>query len=315
MTRPATEPTHRDRRAGLLLVAAAATLWGTWPLYVRDGAPQGPAMALLVMACMALPAPFSFRRADFGDRGAVIALGLVGLADAGNVALYFPALAQGPVVVAVLTHYLAPLLVALTAPWVLGEPRSLRALVAVPVVLLGLALVLGLSGLDGGAGHTALLGGGSAIFYATLVVASRRAGRTFSPVAVMALHSVVSAAALLLVFGRQAVPQVLDAGLLRALLGALVNGLGGAWLFNLGLRPLGAQLTGVLTYLEPLTASLVGVVWFHEPFAARSALGVAVVLGAGAFVALEPVRAERQTPPSPRAPSTPAPSEEPGRSS
>ena len=69
----------------------------------------------------ALPAPFAFRWSAFADRGAVIALVIVGIADAGNMLLYFLALDRGPIVVAVLSHYLAPTLVALAAPLVLAE--------------------------------------------------------------------------------------------------------------------------------------------------------------------------------------------------
>ena len=56
------------------------------------------------------------------------ALALHGLFDAANAALFFGAVQRGPVAVAVLTHYLAPLLIALAAPWLLRERRSTRAL-------------------------------------------------------------------------------------------------------------------------------------------------------------------------------------------
>lgn len=275
----------RDDARGSLCVAGAALLWGTWPLYVRAGGHGGVLLAGLAMAAMALPAPFAVRRADFRDRVAVLCLVVVGVADAANAALYFTALARGPVVVAVLTHYLAPLLVALLAPLVLGEVRSLRALAAAPVVLLGLALVLGLA--QGGDLTTAGLGAGSAVFYATLVLASRRAARTFSALAITSLHAVVSLAGLLAVFGAAAVPAHADAGLALAVLGALVNGLLAAVLFNAGLRLVTAQLAGVLTFLEPLTASLLGVAFLGDHLTAPGAAGVALVLGAGAWVALQ----------------------------
>ncbi|MFZ5438878.1 MAG: DMT family transporter [Myxococcota bacterium] len=276
------------RATGLLLIALAATLWGTWPLYTRGAGPGGIAIGFVTLAVMSLPAPFVFRRRDFADRGAVIALGLVGLADAANVVLYFSALARGPVVVGVLTHYLAPTLVALLAPLLLDEPRSRRALLASPLVLLGLGLVLGHDDGGGSVGRTALLGAGSAVFYAVVVLGSRRAGKTFGPLAVTSLHSVVSALALLVAFRQEALPTAVDRGLLIVLFGALVNGLIGAALFNVSLRLVGAQLVGVLTYLEPLTAALLGVVVLGEPFTALGALGVLVVLLAGGWAAAEP---------------------------
>lgn len=277
-----------SRRAqGIAFIALAATLWGTWPLYTHGSGASGLVIGFLTMAVMALPAPFVLRKRDFADRGAVVALALVGLADAGNVVLYFSALAKGPVVVAVLTHYLTPTLVALTAPLLIREPRSRRALVASPLVLVGLGLVLGPSA-GGGAGTTALLGAGSAVFYAVVVLGSRRAGRAFGPLAVTSLHSVVSALALLAVYRREALPLTVDSALAVVLVAALVNGLLAATLFNVSLGLVGAQVVGVLTYLEPLTAALLGVGLLGEPFSALAALGVAVVLGAGGWAAAEP---------------------------
>jgi drug/metabolite transporter (DMT)-like permease len=275
------------RATGIALIAFAATLWGTWPLYTRGGVTSGLAIGFITMAVMSLPAPFVFRRRDFADRGAVLALVLVGLADAANVFFYFSALERGPVVVAVLSHYLAPTLVAITAPLWLGEARSRRALLASPLVLLGLGLVLG-HGHDGdGWLTTALFGGASALFYALVVLGSRRAGRTFGPLAVTSLHSVVSAVALLVVFREQAIPATFEP---RIVFAAFVNGLFAAVLFNVSLRTIGAQLVGVFTYLEPLTAALLGVVVLHEPFTALGAVGVLLVVVSGGWAAAEPQR-------------------------
>lgn len=276
------------RTTGIALLCLAALLWGTWPLYLRaGGGPTGVSLAFLSMFAMALPAPFVIRRRDFLDRGAVAALVIIGLCDAANAVLYFSALQRGPVVVATLTHYLAPLLVALTAPLLVGEPRSRRATIAAPIILVGLALVLGRAGETSSWQTTAALGGGSAIFYAGLVLASRRAGQTFTPLAVTSLHAVVSAIALALVFRAEVLPPAFDARFTVAFAGCLVNGLFAAVLFNTALQRVGAQLTGVLTYLEPLAASLLGIAIFGEPFGVLTFLGTALVLGTGAWSALE----------------------------
>ncbi|MFT3709590.1 MAG: DMT family transporter [Archangium sp.] len=282
----------RTTSTGMALIAIAATLWGTWPLYTRSGALSGICIGFITLAVMSLPAPFAFRRTDFADRGAVIALVIVGLADAANVVLYFSALSRGPVVVAVLTHYLTPSLVAIFAPLVLKEPRSRRALIATPIVLTGLALVLGPTGADTSWLPTAALGAGSALFYSTLVLGSRRAGRTFTPLAVTSLHSVVSIVALLAVYRGEVFPPSLEAAT-PVLFAALINGLFAALLFNRALNLIGAQLVGMFTYLEPLTAALIGVLVLHEPFTALGALGVAIVLGAGVWAAAEPQQPQR----------------------
>jgi uncharacterized membrane protein len=130
------------RTWGILFIALAATSWGTWPLFTHGSPLSGVTIGFITLAVMSLPAPLVFRRADFADRPAAWWLLAVGLADAANVVLYFSALSRGPIVFAVLTHYLAPALVALGAPLILKEPRSKRALIATPLVLAGLSIAL-----------------------------------------------------------------------------------------------------------------------------------------------------------------------------
>jgi drug/metabolite transporter (DMT)-like permease len=275
-----------ERRTGVLLVAGAATLWGGWALVLRPaGLPSLP-FAFTVLLVMAAPLPFALRLAPWRDRGAVAALLLLGAAEAGNLVLYFAAIERGPVAVAVLTHYLAPLLVTLAAPWVTGERASRRARLAAPISLLGLGLLVWQPG-AGAPIVTAALGAGSAVFYAVIVFAARRAGRAFRPVEVMTWHAVVSAALLLAWYGPAALPPA-STGTLLVVGGALVCGVLGSLLFYRGVGLVPAPVVGALTYLEPLTAALVGWAAFGEALGGRAMLGAALVLAGGVAVALEP---------------------------
>jgi drug/metabolite transporter (DMT)-like permease len=278
----------RHRLAGAAMVGAAATLWGGWALVLRPAGLAPLQGAVLVLLVLALPAPAALARPEaFRDRGAVVALALLGLADAGNIALYFAAIARGPIGVAVLTHYLAPVLVTLAAPWVTGEPLSRRACWAAPLSLAGLALVLGRPA-DAPA-VTAALGAGSALFYVVIVFAAQRAGRAFSPAAVTALHAVVSVAALLAVSGAAAIPP-LGPGALRIAAGTLVCGIVASLLFYGGLGRVPAPVASALTYLEPVVAAGVGLVFFDERLGAAAVAGAAVVVASGLWVALERAR-------------------------
>jgi drug/metabolite transporter (DMT)-like permease len=274
---------------GYALVAVAAILWGCWVLFLRPAGLDGGMAALISLVVMSLPAPFVLRRASLADRGATWALVIIGIADAINAALFFAALQRGPVSVAVLTHYLAPLLVALVAPWVLREPRSKRALIAAPIVLLGLGMVV--RPLDGGFSASALvtagLGASSALFFATIILASKRAGRSYSPLAVTAGHAPISVLVLLLFFQGSAVPTSLSPAVLTVGAGGALCGFLGTVVFNLGLRRVPAQAASVLIYLEPLTAAVLGFAVFREPIGPLGLAGGAVVLAAGAWVALE----------------------------
>ena len=107
-------------------------------------------------------------------------LGLLGVADAGNYILYFAAVDRGPLALAGLTHYAAPVLVALAAPTFLGERRRPRTLTASAAALVGLGLLLSGSSMRGPALITAACGFGSAIFYAANTVLSKQTFQHFS---------------------------------------------------------------------------------------------------------------------------------------
>ncbi len=273
-----------SRTLGLALTAAAAALWGCWALFLRPAGLDGTQSAVLVLAMMSLPAPFAFRRAALRDRGATLALLGLAAADVGNMGLYFAALQRGPLAVAVLTHYLAPLAVALLAPALFREPRSPRALAAAPLSLLGLALLVWRPA-EGFPLETALLGGGSAVFYAAIVLCAKRAGRSYGPTALTALHAPLTALALLALYGRAALPPAPGPALV-VMAGGLLCGLAASVLFYAGLRRVPAEVAGALTYLEPLTASLLGAALYGERLGAAGLAGAALVLGSGVWVAL-----------------------------
>ncbi len=273
---------------GAGLVALAAFLWGLWPLFLRSSGLPGYAsgfVAMGVTSLLAVPVLVA-RRGKRSTRGALLALLGVGAFDAGNVALYFGALAKGPVAVAVLTHYLTPLLVCFGAPLFLKEPWSKRALIATPVMLAGLALVVAGSATEV-PWLTAALGAGSAVFYASNVLCSKRAAESFAPLELVALHGPVAAVCLLAVFGAGVLPTHLDAGLAWVVVGGLVSAIGATVFFNMGLRRVPAPVAGVVTYLEPLVAVAVGLLFFGEELRLMRVVGAAVVIACGAWVALE----------------------------
>lgn len=269
------------------LVAVAAILWGLWPLVLRPGGLPPLQSALVVQLVMGVPAlVVGWReRGAFRDRGAVVALVAYGFFDAAQCALYFPALARGPVAVAALTHYLGPILVALGARFVPGERSSRRAMLAAPLSLLGLLLVLGPP--RRAPILTAVLGAGSAFFGASCLFAVRRATRTFSPLAACSLHGLISALFLLAAFGREAVPAP-GMQLLRVAGAAVVLGLGAGVLFIRAVQKVRAPTASTITYVEPVTAAAVGALVLGERLGPLVMLGAAVVVGAGVWVALEP---------------------------
>ena len=259
--------------------------------------------AFLVQLVQAVPAPLlAWReRAAFRDRNATLALFGFGVFDAVQCALYFPALTRGPVSVAALTHYLGPVLVALAAPFVPGERGSRRAMIAAPLSLFGLFLVLGPP--ERAPFVTAALGAGSAFAGAGCLFTVRRASRSFSPLAVSALHSLVATAVLLAVFRGAAIPP-LGAGAVRVALAGVVLGPLALVVFVIAVRHVRAPIAATISYVEPVTAAAVGALLLGERVGSLAILGAAVVVGAGVWVAFEPSSPPPAPLPSPDRPST-----------
>jgi drug/metabolite transporter (DMT)-like permease len=281
-----------DARArGSLQVAAAACVWGLWSLFVRPSGLPGLESAAIMMTALALAGiPSQWRgRRRARPASAWMWMAVFGVLDAGNSGFFFLAVTRGPVAVATLSHYLAPVLTPLMALVLLRERPSRRTYPAALIGLLGLVLLLlPSSGVGAVAGRealwTAIFGACSAVFYATMVPLGKKLAPHFSPLEVQGYHSYVSAALLWLV-----APHIVVAwlGLGKLLAGCALCGIAAGGLFYSGIRLIPSGLASVLTYGEPLVATVVGAVAFHEVVQPIGFLGVAMVVGGGVWLAME----------------------------
>jgi drug/metabolite transporter (DMT)-like permease len=272
---------------GHALVALAACSWGTWSLFLRAAESRGPLAAeleaLWVMGVIGLVTlPLALRDARGKRRSlrtwaVVVALGV---SDALNILLFFRAMRGTTLAIAVLTHSLAPLLVAALAPFFAREPRRARTLVAAAVATFGLALLLEpWRGLSPSALAGATAGAGSAIFYATNVLVQKRLGETIGPYELMAFHAFPSCAVLALAVpvGGFAIGPA-QAAILTV--GALGPGAVAGVVFVAALRRVPASHAGVLALLEPFVAVVIGIAVWHEPLRPLGLVGAVLVLGA-----------------------------------
>jgi drug/metabolite transporter (DMT)-like permease len=269
---------------GTALVAVAAAGWGTWTLFLRGhGLPAEwqSVMILSVIAIAWLPAAVvaSWRRARRSGTAWALLVACA-VTDAGNYICYFGALDRGPIALAVLTHYIAPVVVALLAPLLLREPLTRVTVVALIVSLCGLGLLVG--GAAAGSFVTAALGSASAVFYGLNTLVTKRALDDFEPSELLSYHCFL-AAGIVALFARTAPP--LPRFLWSPVAGSFLLGACGAALFYVGLRRIPANRAAILTYLEPLVAAIVGYVAFGEPLGPAGVAGGALIVAAGAAVA------------------------------
>jgi drug/metabolite transporter (DMT)-like permease len=272
--------------AGLLMVTLAAASWGTWSLFLRPtGLPAATTTPIVFLVMGLLLLPFALRgpRTRW-DRSTLVLLAGYTAADALNVLAFFAALDRTTVAIAVLSHYLAPILVAFAAPRFDRVP-SRGAASAAAVALAGLTVVLEpWRAPAAGAAAGAALGVASAFCYAANVFLVGRIAVRLGSVRAMSYHSLIAAAAMapLALPGLDAVSRE---DLSRLLAGAATVGALSGVVFIVGLARIGAARAAVLTFAEPLVAVAVGALVWEEPLHATAALGGAMVLGAGIHVA------------------------------
>lgn len=272
-------------RQGVLLVAVAACSWGTWSIFLRY-ADVDPLVAtpivFLLMGLFALPVALRSREPAQWNPGTRRLLLANALFAGGNVLTYFGAIANTSVALAIMTHYLAPVLIALIAPRFEGA-RVPGARAAAVVSSIGLVLVLEpWNARAPGQDHVlgVVLGCASAVFFAGTVLSAKRlvprigAGRT------MAYQALIAGLILLPLSLPEAwnvTPRAF--GLLA--LGALIPGAAAGVFFLRGLAVIGSSRAAILTYLEPLVALAIGWAVFHEGLGVLAAVGAAIILGAG----------------------------------
>ena len=274
--------------SGILMVALAAASWGTWSLFLRPTHLPAHVTSPIVFALMGVLAlPLARRDRPAAPRWDRATLGLLAgntLFDALNLITFFGALAKTTVAIAVLTHYLAPILIALLAP-AIDRTATPGARPAAFVALAGLAIILEpWQSPAAGAITGAALGLASAFCYAGNVFCVRRLAARIGPSRAMAYHSLL-AAALLTPFALRGPVTVTPSDLALLSAGAATVGAAAGIVFVVGLQRIGSARAAVLTFAEPLVAVLVGVLAWHERLAPTAVAGGALVLAAGIHVA------------------------------
>ena len=209
---------------------------------------------------------------------------------------YFLGINRLPVGIALLIQYLAPLLVALFARYVLHEPVRARVWIALGLALGGLALIVepwrATRALDG-VGVAACLAG--AVAYATYILMAERGVRTRDPVSLSCYGFLFAALFWLAVQPLWRFPSDrVDDDV--SLLGNLEHLTLPAWLLILfvvavgtvvtfglvvsALRHIPATRVAIIATLEPVVATLVAYVWLDQALTTPQLLGGTLVLAA-----------------------------------
>ncbi len=277
--------------SGYLLVALAACVWGLWSLFLRPAealAPVDPALEGFVVLAVVftLTTPIALLRRTPKKRPMSAWWGLfgIGIADAFNILFFFWAMQRTSLAVAVLSHYLAPFLVAVVEPFVLRERARLATFGYLATGLFGLVLLVEpWKNLAGDPLIGAGLGAASAVFYASNVLLTKRVLSHFTAVEVSSYHAVPSLIVLACFLPDGAFSVGVEP-LLWIASGGVLLGTCAAFVFYIGLRRVPASHASILALLEPVVAVLVGALVFHEILGPTGIFGGLLVIVAAALV-------------------------------
>jgi drug/metabolite transporter (DMT)-like permease len=279
------------RRPALVLVAVAVA-WGSTGTVVRQV--HLPAAAIVTgrvwIAALVLgvvlasgrvpgPRPFSVRPGR---------LVLVGCILAAHWLALFAAYQRAPVAWVILVVYLAPVLMTALAPRALGELHDRATIGALGVALAGFAVLARPGAAAAGTGPR-VTGAGVALAllamlsFAALVLLGkplmvRYGGLRYS------WCQLVVAGIVLLPFGVPALARRPDASWWWIVVLGVIHTAAAWGLYNAALARLPVARASVLTYLEPASAIVVAWIVLGERPSAATALGGALVIGAGMLV-------------------------------
>lgn len=279
------------------MVASAAALWGTFSLFFRPaqrmveerGGHLSAATESFVFfgVVFLILAPRSLSRQTLSPptARAWAWMALFSIADALNLLLYFGAMHRTTVAIAVLSHYLQPVIVAVLSPWVMQEARRRGVGWTATLAVVGLALLLEPHTLfdPTSADDTsqpilgAAMGAGSAVLFAAVMFSIKKLGSWFSSNQILTLHSPGALLILYLFVPPGELDMGIDAWVILILAGLLPGTLGG-YLFVEGVRHLPPSRAGILTLLEPVVALIIGVVFWHERPGLVALLGAMIIL-------------------------------------
>ncbi len=278
---------------GVVLVALAASLWGTvgvaskgvyaiaevTPLFVGF-----LRLALAVPALLALSLLFvGWRTFAFRGRDLGIVL-LIGVTMALYQLFYFTAVATTGVAIATLvTICTAPLIVALLSGVLLGEALTRPVALALLLGLSGTVLLVGFPD-DVGVDRAAVFAGvawalGSALSYAVFVLCSRALAPRHHPFTLIAV-GFGAGAVMLLPFALHDIPDgslAVEALVLLLYIGLVPTAFAYVLYFR-GMKRTGATVASVAALMEPLTATLLAWALFDERLGPVGLLGGALLL-------------------------------------
>jgi RarD protein len=263
-----------------LLILIAIFLWSSLGVVVRlSGVPVQELIfySMIVSVCIqSLIVSQKKYRNEVPSFRKLIYPAIAGLILLSNTFTFFYAYQNTTIANAVLTHYIAPILVALVSPILLKERIMKKALIAIVLASAGLWIMLEGFSFDSSHTNGIIAGLLSGCAYATLILYVRFHAQRFHPL-VFALFTNASVICLLAPFIRSFPHKAIWSFLVMGIVHSTIAPL----LYYKGLQKVPANKAAILGYLEPVCAILFGIILLNEILSMNTILGGILILFAG----------------------------------
>jgi drug/metabolite transporter (DMT)-like permease len=191
---------------------------------------------------------------------------------------YFQAFKLTTISNAVLTHYIAPIFVALFAPLLLKEKIEKITIIALVFSIVGIYLVVSNDLSFYGEDFAGIMYGvGSGIMYAFVIILVKHLSNKISALTINTYQS-ISGAVLLLPYILILGPPIQFKTLSLLVLFALVFGILATLMYMFGLKRIKSQHAATLSYIEPTAAIAYGFLFFSEVPTLNTLLGGGIIL-------------------------------------
>lgn len=274
----------------MLYILIAIILWSSLGIFIK----MSPLPAHILMfwsnllssAVLALTMIRPELRNQMPSGKKLMRLLVIGPISLVNTFAFFYAYKNTTIANAILTHYTAPIFVAVMAPLFLSEKITSRIIASVIAASAGLWIMLDMSGaqfwnmLLSGDSNTVGIAVGifSGFGYAVLVIALR-AVAVFMNIVIMAFLQNIMIMLLLLPFMDFSVG--LSGSVVVILVMGLVHSTLAPVLYFRGIKEVTANRAAILGYLEPVCAIVLGFVFLGESITVKTAIGGVIVLFSG----------------------------------
>lgn len=229
---------------------------------------------------------------DFKNLGLLL---LIPVCFVANSFFFYYAFTHTTITNAVITHYTAPIFVAVLAPVFLKEKILKTAWAAILLSSAGLWLILGGISVGGREWHGIMSGITSGLTYAFLILLIRGIASRYPALFIILLQNAFVVLILLpFIFKThltvQAVPYVVFMGIVHSTIAPL--------LYIQGFRDVKANEAAILGYFEPVGAIIMAFIFLNEIPGARALLGGALILYSGFIIIRKKTAADYSLPPA-----------------